>query len=128
VAADIETRLHVEVGTVPGYGSDIKVCRHPDGSAAIWVGFGGASVSVPPESVGPLGELLNRSAVPGQLTPEATPVPVCVHCGGEIAPCLGGALPVCKGWIHVAYAERHPVGAHYCEARSVNPSAEPATA
>lgn len=51
----------------------------------------------------------------------------CAHCGNEIVPCAGGALPVCKGWIHAAYAERHPVGAHYCGARSVNPSAEPAS-
>lgn len=58
--------LHVPVGTVPGYGGDIEVCRHPDGSAAIWTGFGNASVSVPPESVAALAELLDRAAMPGQ--------------------------------------------------------------
>jgi hypothetical protein len=58
--------LHVPVGTVPGYGADIEVCRHPDGSAAIWMGFTGASVSVPPESVAALAELIQRAAMPGQ--------------------------------------------------------------
>jgi hypothetical protein len=57
---------HVPVGTVRGYGSDIEVCRHPDGSAAIWVS-GSGSVGVPPGSVAALAELLSRAAMPGQV-------------------------------------------------------------
>ena len=67
------SELHVPVGTVPGYGADIEVCRHPDGSAAIWMGFTGASVSVPPESVAALAELIQRAAMPGQPLPQAAP-------------------------------------------------------
>jgi hypothetical protein len=61
----VASELHVPAGTVPGYGSDIEVCRHPDGSAAIRAGFG-VAVSVPPASVAPLAELLDRAAMPGQ--------------------------------------------------------------
>lgn len=57
--------LHAEVGTVPGYGNDITVCRHPDGSVAITVAFG-VAVSVPAESVAGLAQLLDRAAMPGQ--------------------------------------------------------------
>ena len=59
------SELHVPVGKVPGYATDIEVCRHPDGSAAISVGFG-VAISVPPESVAALAELLDRAAMPGQ--------------------------------------------------------------
>ena len=57
--------LHVTVGTVRGHGRDIEVCRHPDGSVAIWSGPG-AIVSVLPESVAALAALLDRAAMPGQ--------------------------------------------------------------
>jgi hypothetical protein len=63
----VASELHIPVGTVPGYGSDIEVCRHPDGSAAISVEFG-VAVSVPPESVAALAELLGRAAMPGQVS------------------------------------------------------------
>ena len=48
----------------------------------------------------------------------------CVHCGQPVVPCFGAALPACKGWVHAGMDDR-PIGRHYCEGRSVNPSAEP---
>jgi hypothetical protein len=81
----VASDLHVPVGTVPGYGADIEVCRHPDGSAAIWTGFTGASVSVPPESVAALAELIQRAAMPGQPPVARHPLygccEHCEHCG-----------------------------------------------
>jgi len=59
------SELHVTVGTARGYDTYIEVCRHPDGSAAISTGSG-VAISVPPESVAALAELLNRAAMPGQ--------------------------------------------------------------
>lgn len=49
----------------------------------------------------------------------------CRLCGGPLIPCRSGHdLPVCKGWKHAAWLSM-PIGAHYCEGRSVNPSGEP---
>jgi len=49
----------------------------------------------------------------------------CRHCKCPLIPCRRGHnLPVCKGWLHAAWLSM-PVGAHYCEGRSVNPSGEP---
>ena len=52
----------------------------------------------------------------------------CRHCGQPIRRCphQAGTGPVCKGWRHEGY-EDQPIGSHYCEGRSVSPSAEPAT-
>ena len=63
---------HVPVGTVRGYGGDIEVCRHPDGSATVYA-VGGGSVGVPPGSVAALAELLDRAAMPGQDEAHAAP-------------------------------------------------------
>lgn len=53
--------------------------------------------------------------------------PACRHCGGALVRCdPPHAVPVCKGWKHTAWLSM-PIGAHYCEGRSVNPSGEPAT-
>jgi Ftsk gamma domain len=53
----------------------------------------------------------------------------CRHCGGKLVRCAGRPeLPVCKGWKHAAWLSMGPIGSHYCEGRSVNPSGEPATA
>ena len=51
----------------------------------------------------------------------------CRHCGEEIVPCAmyGIGRCVAAGWKHVRFIESMPVGAHYCEGRSVNPVAEP---
>jgi len=50
----------------------------------------------------------------------------CRHCGGKHVRCAGlPDLPVCKGWKHAAWLSMGPVGPHYCEGRSVNPSGEP---
>lgn len=50
----------------------------------------------------------------------------CRHCGGPLIPCRPGHdLPVCKGWKHAAWLSMGPIGPHYCEGRSVNPSGEP---
>lgn len=52
----------------------------------------------------------------------------CRHCGGPLIPCRPAhEMPVCKGWKHAAWLSMGPVGPHYCEGRSVNPSGEPAT-
>jgi hypothetical protein len=81
----VASDLHVPVGTVPGYGADIEVCRHPDGSAAIWTGFTGASVSVPPESVAALAELIQRAAMPGQPLTVAAVGPAAMEALGQLA-------------------------------------------
>ncbi len=50
----------------------------------------------------------------------------CRHCGGALVRCSHlGEMPVCKGWKHAARLSMGPVGPHYCEGRSVNPSGEP---
>lgn len=50
----------------------------------------------------------------------------CRHCGGKLVRCAGRPeLPVCKGWKHAAWLSMGPIGPHYCEGRSVNPSGEP---
>jgi len=50
----------------------------------------------------------------------------CRHCGGDLVRCdPPHDLPVCKGWKHAAWLSMGPVGPHYCEGRSVNPSGEP---
>jgi hypothetical protein len=79
----VASDLHVPVGTVPGYGADIEVCRHPDGSAAIWIT--GASVSVPPESVAALAELIQRAAMPGQPLTVAAVGPAAMEALGQLA-------------------------------------------
>lgn len=58
-----------------------------------------------------------------------SPHAYCRHCGMDIEPCTHPRRgnPVCKGWRHEGYEDK-PVGAHYCEGRSINPSAEPALA
>jgi hypothetical protein len=48
----------------------------------------------------------------------------CRHCGGLIVPCAEPAR-FCKGWKHALFLHYGPVGAHYCEGRSINPMAEP---
>lgn len=50
----------------------------------------------------------------------------CRHCGGPLIPCRRSDhdLPVCRGWLHAAWLSM-PIGAHYCDGRSVNPSGEP---
>lgn len=51
---------------------------------------------------------------------------LCRHCGGALVRCAGSPeLPVCKGWKHAAWLSMGPIGPHYCEGRSVNPSGEP---
>jgi hypothetical protein len=51
---------------------------------------------------------------------------ICRHCGGELVRCdPPHDFPVCKGWKHAAWLSMGPVGPHYCEGRSVNPSGEP---
>jgi hypothetical protein len=53
-------------------------------------------------------------------------VPACRHCGGELVRCdPPHDMPACLGWKHAALLSRGPVGPHYCEGRSVNPSGEP---
>lgn len=55
-------------------------------------------------------------------------VHACRHCGGEIVPCPAAhraMIPACKGWKHIQFIDSMPIGAHYCEGRSVRPSAEP---
>jgi hypothetical protein len=55
-------------------------------------------------------------------------VTTCRHCGQEIVPCPAPTvIPVCKGWKHARFIDSMPVGAHYCEGRSINPVAEPVT-
>jgi hypothetical protein len=55
--------------------------------------------------------------------------PECRHCGGVLVRCdPPHDFPVCKGWKHAAWLSMGPIGPHYCEGRSVNPSGEPATA
>ena len=50
----------------------------------------------------------------------------CRHCGNTLVRCSQPhAVPVCKGWKHAAWLSMGPVGPHYCEGRSVNPSGEP---
>jgi hypothetical protein len=50
----------------------------------------------------------------------------CRHCKQEIVPCPTPSLtPCCAGWKHAEFIDSMPIGAHYCEGRSVNPSAEP---
>jgi hypothetical protein len=50
----------------------------------------------------------------------------CRHCGAPLIPCrYGHEFPVCLGWKHAAWLSM-PIGAHYCEGRSVMPSGEPA--
>lgn len=50
----------------------------------------------------------------------------CRHCHGVIVPCAPAhEFPVCKGWKHTRFLDSMPVGAHYCDGRSINPSAEP---
>ncbi len=50
----------------------------------------------------------------------------CRHCGGALVRCAHlGEIPVCKGWKHAAWLSLGPVGPHYCEGRSINPSGEP---
>jgi hypothetical protein len=59
---------------------------------------------------------------------ELKALPACRHCGGALIRCEPPhAVPVCLGWKHTAWLSMGPVGAHYCEGRSVNPSGEPAT-
>ena len=52
----------------------------------------------------------------------------CCHCGQPIRRCPhpAGTIPVCKGWRHEGHDDQL-IGAHYCDGRSVNPAAEPAT-
>lgn len=50
----------------------------------------------------------------------------CKYCREEIVPCpTPSTIPVCRGWKHVRFLDSMPIGAHYCEGRSVNPVAEP---
>lgn len=50
----------------------------------------------------------------------------CRHCGGKLVRCASlCAVPVCKGWKHADWLPMGPVGPHYCDGRSVNPSGEP---
>lgn len=58
---------------------------------------------------------------------EGSGVTSCRHCHEEIVPCPTPTL-ICEGWKHVRYLHFGPIGAHYCEGRSVNPVAEPAIA
>jgi hypothetical protein len=52
----------------------------------------------------------------------------CRHCGGKLVRCAHlGEMPVCKGWRHATWLSMGPIGPHYCEGRSINPSGEPAT-
>jgi hypothetical protein len=99
----VASEFHVPLGTVPGYGGDIEVCRHPDGSAAISAGWG-VAVSVPAGSVAPLAELLNRAAMPGvEVTPPADVVTAEIWCG--LGGCING--PGEHLW-HVTCQERDP--------------------
>lgn len=70
-----------------------------------------------------------RAAVSRQVGPwTVTEIPAsvaCRHCFGPIIPCEPAhQMPVCLGWKHTAHLSQ-VIGAHYCEGRSVNPSAEP---
>ena len=52
----------------------------------------------------------------------------CRHCEGKLVRCAGSPdLPVCKGWKHADWLSMGPIGPHYCEGRSINPSGEPVT-
>jgi len=52
---------------------------------------------------------------------------VCRHCRGVLVRCdPKHQFPACEGWKHVAWLSM-PIGAHYCQGRSVNPSGEPVT-
>lgn len=53
-------------------------------------------------------------------------VRACRHCHAEIVPCSCAVKAVCNGWKHTEWLVSMPVGAHYCDGRSVNPPAEPA--
>jgi hypothetical protein len=48
----------------------------------------------------------------------------CRHCHEPVVPCTGQRGSFCKGWKHAAFLHYGPVGAHYCEGRSINPVAE----
>jgi hypothetical protein len=77
----------------------------------------------------PPGLASSRTAVARQAGPWAeaeVPASVgCRHCAGTIIPCEPRHdHPACLGWKHAAWLSMS-VGAHYCEGRSVNPSAEP---
>jgi hypothetical protein len=50
----------------------------------------------------------------------------CRHCGGKLVRCARPCeIPVCKGWKHAGRLSMGPIGPHYCEGRSINPSGEP---
>lgn len=50
----------------------------------------------------------------------------CRHCGGKLVRCASPCtIPVCKGWKHADRLSMGPIGPHYCEGRSINPSGEP---
>jgi hypothetical protein len=48
----------------------------------------------------------------------------CRHCCEPIVRCTE-PIQYCKGWKHAAYLHYGPVGAHYCQGRSINPLAAP---
>ena len=48
----------------------------------------------------------------------------CRHCRELIVPCTE-PVRFCKGWKHAAFLRYGPVGAHYCEGRTLSPLAEP---
>jgi hypothetical protein len=78
----------------------------------------------------PPGLASTRTAVARQAGPWAeaeVPASVgCRHCAGTIIPCEPRHdHPACLGWKHAVWLSMGPVGPHYCEGRSVNPSAEP---
>jgi hypothetical protein len=53
-------------------------------------------------------------------------VTACRHCSEEIVPCPTPSMALfCEGWKHVRFIDSMPVGAHYCDGRSINPVAEP---
>lgn len=69
---------------------------------------------------------LNGEPCHADVLLELANAPGCRHCGGMLVRCdPSHDFPVCKGWKHAAWLSMGPVGPHYCEGRSVNPSAEP---
>jgi hypothetical protein len=109
---------YVKLGTatlVGGY--PLEVIGGPDATLILREPESGYSFTFSDLGVEELAELLARATAPK----------TCAHCGNEIVPCpneASGTVPICKGWLHAAYVDRHPIGSHYCGARSVNPSAE----